>query len=311
MPGNVWVLAWVAFFNDTSTEMGYWLLPQFLVTVLGAPPMAFGFIEGAAETIASFSRLLSGWLADSLGRRKPLAAAGYTLANIVKPLLAMAHSWEQVFWIRFGDRAAKGFRAAPRDALMADSVDPAHRGAAFGLRQAMDTAGAILGPLSAILFLRLFAGKIRDVFWMAAIPGLASILLAWFAVKEVRHVADVSADSPRSVEPSNRFLRGKLLLIFAAVGLFSRQFLGFVLDPARAEPWHERMDCPRAGASVQCGLRGIELAGGEALRPRAAPVADCGGLFDLLRSVRGIRLVTDALACVVSLCGIRDLLRVD
>ncbi len=221
LPRNVWVLAWVAFFNDTSTEMGYWLLPQFLVTVLGAPPMAFGFIEGAAETIASFSRLLSGWLSDSLGRRKPLAAAGYTLANIVKPLLAMAHSWEQVFWIRFGDRAAKGFRAAPRDALMADSVDPAHRGAAFGLRQAMDTAGAIVGPLSAILFLRLFAGKIRDVFWMAAIPGLASILLAWFAVKEVRRVADVSADSPRSAEPSNRFPRGKLLLIFVAVGLFS------------------------------------------------------------------------------------------
>jgi MFS family permease len=116
--------------------------------------MAFGLIEGAAETIASFSRLLSGWLSDLLGRRKPLTAAGYTLANIVKPLLALTHSWHQVFWIRFGDRAAKGFRAAPRDALIADSVDPAHRGAAFGLRQALDTAGAIIGPLSAIFFLR-------------------------------------------------------------------------------------------------------------------------------------------------------------
>ncbi len=143
LPRNVWVLAWVAFFNDTSTEMSYWLLPQFLVTVLGAPPMAFGFMEGAAETIASFSRLLSGWLSDFLGRRKPLAAAGYTLANMVKPLLAVTQSWQQVFWIRFADRAAKGFRAAPRDALMADSVDPAQRGAGFGLRQAMDTAGAI------------------------------------------------------------------------------------------------------------------------------------------------------------------------
>jgi MFS family permease len=116
LPRNVWILAWVAFFNDISTEMGYWLLPQFLVTVLGAPPMAFGFIEGAAETIASFSRLLSGWLSDAVGRRKPLAAAGYTLANMVKPLLAVTHSWKQVFWIRFTDRAAKGFRAAPRDA---------------------------------------------------------------------------------------------------------------------------------------------------------------------------------------------------
>src|SRR5271166_2384070 len=171
LPKNVWAIAWVAFLNDASTEMSYWVLPQFLVTVLGAPPMAFGFIEGAAETIASFSRLLSGWLSDFLKRRKPLAAAGYTLANIVKPLLAVTHSWQQVFWVRFSDRAAKVFRAAPRDALIADSVDAAHRGAAFGLRQAMDTAGAIVGPLSAILFLWLFAERIRDVLWMAAIPG--------------------------------------------------------------------------------------------------------------------------------------------
>ena len=157
----------------------------------------------------------------SLDRRKPLAAAGYTLANIVKPLLAVTHSWKQVFWIRFADRAAKGFRAAPRDALMADSVDPAHRGAGFGLRQAMDTAGAIVGPLSAILFLKLFAGKIRDVFWVAAIPGLVCILLAWFAVKEVRRTASASTPFPRPAERSSRFPRGKLLLILAAVAIFS------------------------------------------------------------------------------------------
>jgi MFS family permease len=216
----VWALAWVAFFNDTSTEMGYWLLPQFLVAVLGAPPMAFGLIEGAAETIASFSRLLSGWLSDLTGRRKPLTAAGYTLANIVKPLLAVTRSWPQVFWIRFGDRAAKGFRGAPRDALIADSLDPAHRGAGFGLRQAMDTAGAIVGPLSAIFFLRLFAGRVRDVFWMAAIPGFVSILLVWFGVKEV-HRAGPSRNLHSPAAPSARSPRGKLLLIFAAVGLFS------------------------------------------------------------------------------------------
>ena len=208
---NAWVLAWVAFLNDTSTEMSYWLLPQFLVTVLGAPPMAFGFIEGAAETIASFSRLLSGWLSDFLGRRKPLAAAGYTLANIVKPFLAVTQSWQQVFWVRFADRAAKGFRGAPRDALIADSVDPAHRGAAFGLRQAMDTAGAIVGPLSAILFLKLFAGKIRPVFWLAAIPGLMCILLVWFAVKEVRRPAPSAASSSKPQGRSSWFPRGRML----------------------------------------------------------------------------------------------------
>jgi MFS family permease len=200
--------------------MGYWLLPQFLVTVLGAPPMAFGLIEGAAETVASFSRLLSGWLSDHLGRRKPLTAAGYTLANIVKPLLALTHSWQQVFWIRFGDRAAKGFRAAPRDALIVDSVDPAHRGAAFGLRQAMDTAGAIAGPLGAMVFLRFFAGRIRDVFWLAAIPGLVSVLLVWFAVTEVRRASGSPTHTVHTT-PSMRLPRGKLLLILLAVGIFS------------------------------------------------------------------------------------------
>ena len=221
LPRNVWILGWVAFFNDTATEMGYWLLPQFLVVVLGAQPMAFGLIEGAAETVSSFSRLLSGWLSDRLRRRKPLAAAGYTLANLVKPLLAVAQSWGQVFWIRFVDRAAKGVRAAPRDALIADSVDPAHRGAAFGLRQAMDTAGAIVGPLSAIVLLPLFAGKVRDVFWVAAIPGLASILLAWFAVKEVRPPAKTVVISTSSAGSADKAPGARLGLILAAVGLFS------------------------------------------------------------------------------------------
>jgi MFS family permease len=214
------MMAWVSFFNDTATELGYWLLPQFLVTVLGAPPMAFGLIEGAAETVSSFGRLLSGWLSDRLRRRKPLVAAGYTLANLVKPLLATTHSWGQVFWIRFVDRAAKGFRGAPRDALMADSVDPAQHGAAFGLRQAMDTAGAIVGPLSAMVLLPLFAGNVRNVFWVAAIPGLACVLLAWFAVKEVRPSAP-PAISKSSARRPKAISGRKFHLILAAVGLFS------------------------------------------------------------------------------------------
>ena len=183
--------------------------------------MAFGFIEGAAETIASFSRLLSGWLSDLISRRKPLAAAGYTLANIVKPLLAVVHSWQQVFAIRLADRAAKGFRAPPRDALMADTIDVANRGAAFGLRQAMDTAGAIVGPLCAILLLKLFGGRIRPVFWVAAIPGLATILLTWFAVEEAHGTAKAPFSSAPSEGRSSRSLRGKFFLMLTAVGLFS------------------------------------------------------------------------------------------
>lgn len=221
LPRNVWTLAWVAFLNDTATEMSYWLLPQFLVTVLGAPPLAFGLIEGGAETVSSFARLLSGWLSDRLRRRKPLVAVGYTLANLVKPLLAVTNTWGQVFWIRSIDRAAKGIRGAPRDALIADSVDPAHRGAAFGLRQAMDTAGAIMGPLGALVLLPLLAGNVRKVFWLASIPGLASLVLAWTRVKEIRPAATARANSFHPDGQSRTAFSGKLWLILIAVGLFS------------------------------------------------------------------------------------------
>lgn len=220
LPRNVRMLGWTAFFNDTATEMTYWLLPQFLVGVLGAGPMAFGLIEGTAETVASFGRLASGFLADRWQRRQPLAAVGYTVANLAKPLLALAQSWTQVFWIRFCDRAAKGFRAAPRDALIADSVPANQRGAAFGFRQAMDSAGAMAGPLAAVLLVSMFPGDIRKVFWAASIPGLVSILLVWFAVREIRPAV---AASVQGRESSSKPLAGnrRLILILVAGAFFS------------------------------------------------------------------------------------------
>ena len=230
MPRNIWVLSWVAFFNDTATEMSYWLLPQFLVGVLGASPLAFGLIEGWAESVSSFARLLSGWISDRLRRRKPLVAAGYTVANIVKPCLAVATSWGQVFWVRFADRAAKGLREPPRDALIADSVSQAQRGSAFGLRQAMDTAGAVLGPLCALAFLPLFSGDVRKVFWLATIPGAVCILLVWFGVSEARpgeHAGAVRDPSPEGSGPQDEpplhpvNWNKNLIVILVAVGLFS------------------------------------------------------------------------------------------
>lgn len=220
LPRNVRILGWVAFFNDMATEMSYWLLPQFLVRVLGAGPMVFGLIEGAAETVASLGRLVSGLLADRLRRRKPLAAIGYTVANLAKPLLALAQSWAQVFWIRFADRAAKGFRAAPRDALIADSISAADRGAAFGFRQAMDSAGAMAGPLTAVLLLPVFLGDVRKVFWAATLPGLASVFLVWFSVHEVRPTA--RAQQAVRVRISEAFQKSKRLwVILLAVAVFS------------------------------------------------------------------------------------------
>jgi MFS family permease len=230
LPRNVQVLGLVALCNDAASEAAYWLLPQFLVGVLGAGTMAFGLIEGAAESAASFIRLFSGFFSDRLRRRKPLAAAGYTLANLAKPLLALSTSWRQVFWIRLTDRGSKGFRTPARDALIADSVDAARRGAAFGFHQAMDTAGAIIGPLSAAIFVLALHASPRTVFWLAGIPGLITILLAWFAVRETRPHGGANSSKPDAstltsgAEPAGGRLgehRRRLILIFIALAVFA------------------------------------------------------------------------------------------
>jgi len=228
LPRNVQVLGLVALCNDAASEAAYWLLPQFLVSTLGAGTMAFGLIEGAAESLSSFIRLFSGFFSDRLRRRKPVAAAGYTLANLAKPLLALSTNWRQVFWIRLTDRGSKGLRAPARDALIADSVDAGQRGAAFGFHQAMDTAGAIVGPLSAAALVLVLHASARTVFWLAGIPGLITILLAWFAVKEVR--PEVGAKSSKTgagtAVPRPAFAglgehRGRLILMFIALGVFA------------------------------------------------------------------------------------------
>src|SRR5438874_8822732 len=147
---NLYSFGFTSLLNDTASEMAYWVLPAFL-TKLGAGPEQLGLIEGIAESVASFAKLYSGNLADKLQRRKPMVVAGYAVANLAKPLLAIVTSWWQVLLIRFSDRLAKGVRGAPRDVLVAESVSTEHIGSAFGLLQAMDSAGAILGPLSALL----------------------------------------------------------------------------------------------------------------------------------------------------------------
>ncbi len=226
LPRNVQVLGLVALCNDAASEAAYWLLPQFLVSVLGAGTMAFGFIEGAAESASSFIRLFSGFFSDRLRRRKPLAAAGYTLANLAKPLLAISTSWRQVFWIRLTDRGSKGFRAPARDALIADSVTPAARGTAFGFHQAMDTAGAIIGPLSAAVLVLVLHASARTVFWLAGIPGLITILLAWFAVREIRPGERAKSSMPDAAEGTPAIVglgqhRGRLILMFTALAVFA------------------------------------------------------------------------------------------
>lgn len=218
---NIYVFGITSFLNDTATEMAYWVLPAFLAT-LGAGPAQLGLIEGIAESVASFAKLFSGYLTDRIERRKPLVVAGYFLANAVKPLLAIVTAWPQILLIRFTDRLAKGVRGAPRDVMVAESV-PKHRlGAAYGLIQSMDSAGAIAGPLAALVLLAHFG--IRSVFWAAALPGALAVLVALLGIRETKRRNGSAAGekkSPGESKSESLNLSASFYVILAAVTLFS------------------------------------------------------------------------------------------
>ena len=186
-PRNVYAFGLTSFLNDTASEMAYWVLPAFL-TSLGAGPAQLGIIEGVAESVASFAKLFSGYLADRLPRRKPLVVGGYVVANAVKPLLALVSSWWQILGIRFSDRFAKGIRGTARDVMVAESVDSSRIGSAYGLIQAMDSAGAIVGPLAALALIGHFG--MRGVFWWAAVPGALCILAAALGIRETHRATE-------------------------------------------------------------------------------------------------------------------------
>lgn len=196
LPRNVFAAGLVSFFTDIASEMIVPVLPIFLTTVLKTPVAAVGLIEGVAESTASLLRVFAGWVSDRTGRRKPLMLLGYGLGNLTKPLLALSTSWPQVLAIRFGDRLGKGIRGAPRDALIADSVEPALRGRAFGFHRAMDTAGAAIGPLLAAGTLALADGDPRAVFWLASLPGIVSVLIGWWLLQDLP-IAPKDALAPR------------------------------------------------------------------------------------------------------------------
>lgn len=182
-------LGWVSFLSDVASDMIYPLLPGFLTKTLSAGPAAIGLIEGIAESTASILKMVSGWWSDRLSRRKPLVVSGYAIAAAARPLVGLATSWLQVLAIRFADRVGKGIRTAPRDALLADLVPPEKRGRAFGLQRAMDNAGAVGGPLLAAFLLKFVFADERPVFLLAAVPGLAAVLLVAWRVREVPRAA--------------------------------------------------------------------------------------------------------------------------
>ncbi|MEX2241635.1 MAG: MFS transporter [Burkholderiales bacterium] len=184
LPRGIWILGFVSLFMDVSSEMIHSLLPVFMVSSLGASALAVGLVEGVAESTALIVKVFSGAISDYVGRRKTLAVIGYGLGALSKPLFALASTVNGVLVARFTDRIGKGIRGAPRDAMVADLAPPEMRGAAFGLRQSLDTVGAFLGPLLAIGLMLLFAGDFRTVFWFAAIPAAIAVLLLVFGVEE-------------------------------------------------------------------------------------------------------------------------------
>jgi MFS family permease len=181
VPSTVWALGIVSLLMDLSSELVHALLPVYMTVVLGASMVAVGLVEGIAEASASLIKVLSGAASDKLARRKPLVLLGYGLAMLSKPLFPLAGSVALVLGARFMDRIGKGIRGAPRDALIADVTPQGLRGAAFGLRQALDTVGAILGPLAAIGLMLLLASDVRAVLWFAVLPAVASVavLVVW------------------------------------------------------------------------------------------------------------------------------------
>jgi MFS family permease len=231
LPAGIWMLGVVSLFMDLSSEMIHGLLPVFLVGTLGVSALTLGLIEGVAEATASIVKLFSGTLSDRFGKRKPLMLLGYGLAALTKPLFPLAGGAGTVFAARFIDRIGKGIRGAPRDAYVADVTPPEQRGAAYGLRQAMDTAGAFAGPLVAIGLMLLWQDDIRRVLWVAVIPAFIALLVLWLGVREPasHETTGKARPNPLALRDWKRFPASfwKLLAVVALFTLmrFSEAFL--------------------------------------------------------------------------------------
>ena len=240
LPRTVWVLGTVSLLMDLSSEIYHALLPAFLTVTLGLPVVAMGAIDGIAEGTANIAKLVSGRLSDRQRRRKPWILLGYGMAALSKPLFPLAQGAIPVMGARFIDRIGKGIRGAPRDAMIADETTPDQRGAAYGLRQALDTVGGTLAPLAAIGLMLALADDIRTVFWIAAIPAFLSFLFAWAMLKEPdRHSGDgdkVAWGGWRSLDIQVRRLVGVGFLF--GLARFSEGFLILkALDVGLAPAW--------------------------------------------------------------------------
>lgn len=233
LPRNVWVVTVTSFLTDVSSEMVVHVLPLYLANVLGARTNVIGLIEGAGETAASLLKLLSGWLSDRLGSRKWLTVAGYGLSTLAKPFLLIAGTWEAVLAVRLSDRVGKGIRTAPRDALIADSIDETQRGVAFGLHRAGDTAGAALGLLIALIVVAsvqhfgmlLTADTFKTLVAISIVPAVLAVIALALGVREVPLKTGARLPRLSLAEFDNRFKAFLLIVVLFTLGNSSDAFL--------------------------------------------------------------------------------------
>ncbi|MGB2869508.1 MAG: MFS transporter [Bacteroidota bacterium] len=229
LPGGIWAMGLASLFMDTSSELIHSLLPVFMATTLGVSMMTIGIVEGVAEATAAITKVFSGALSDFLRRRKFLMVFGYTLAAFTKPIFPLANSIGWVFGARFIDRVGKGIRGAPRDALVAEITPLALRGAAYGLRQALDSVGAFLGPLLAVVAMAWLTDNIRSVMWVAVLPAFIAVALLATYVREPEHVSGGRLRTPIRLADAKRLsLRYWLIVLLGAIftlARFSEAFL--------------------------------------------------------------------------------------
>jgi MFS family permease len=231
LPVGIWALGFVSMLQDISSELIHSLLPVFMTSVLGVSMTTVGLVEGVAEGTAAISKVFSGAISDYLGKRKLLAVLGYGLGALTKPIFPLAATIGWVFAARFIDRVGKGIRGAPRDALVADIAPPELRGAAFGLRQALDSIGAFLGPLLAVAFMAWLANDIRTVLWVAVAPAFFAVALLIFGVREPECAeARSAARRPLTLTDAKRLpLRYWLVVMLGAVFTLSRFSEAFLI----------------------------------------------------------------------------------
>jgi len=226
---NVVVISLVSFFNDIASEMIYPVVPIFLTTVLGAPVTIVGLIEGLAESTAAILRVFSGWFSDKFRKRKPFMAAGYVLSSLSKIIMAASVHWSMVMGGRFLDRFGKGIRTSARDALLAEASGPAFRGRVFGFHRAVDTMGALVGPLTALILLQVFNRNLRYIFFLSIIPAIIGVFLLIAFVRDIRYCETSSSAAPIRLRDMRLSRDFKIFLIASAVFAFGNSSDAFLI----------------------------------------------------------------------------------